>query len=198
MNTMMKITLTQSKTKTDFGGIIPTKPEKIFFATLLWACGTQHPPLNEKKLRVVIWHLFGDLRQSETLSETKPPLVSTKDTIYTKLILMPWIDDKLGHTSSGLTEISNIIAKILITFANYHCLLWIGPIARLVEHWTHELGFMSSNPTGGLVIFHLSLLISLNNLCIWFWSLPPWKILFYIWCNWSGLDLPLLIKTSKL
>ena len=35
-----------------------------------------------------------------------------KDTIYTKLALMPWIDDNLGHTLSGLTKIGNIIAKI--------------------------------------------------------------------------------------
>ena len=36
----------------------------------------------------------------------------TKDTIYTKLDLMPWIDDNLGHTLSGLTQIGNIIAKL--------------------------------------------------------------------------------------
>ena len=35
-----------------------------------------------------------------------------KDTIYTKLALMPWIDDNLGHTLSVLTQIGNIIAKI--------------------------------------------------------------------------------------
>ena len=39
-----------------------------------------------------------------------------KDTIYTKLALMPWIDDNLGHTLSGLTQIGNIIAKIFIKF----------------------------------------------------------------------------------
>ena len=36
----------------------------------------------------------------------------TKDTIYTKLALMPWIDDNFGHNLSGLTQIGNIIAKI--------------------------------------------------------------------------------------
>ena len=35
-----------------------------------------------------------------------------KDTIYTKLALIPWIDDNLGHTLSVLTQIGNIIAKI--------------------------------------------------------------------------------------
>ena len=39
-----------------------------------------------------------------------------KDTIYTKLALMPWIDDNLGHTLSGLTHIGNIIAKIFWKF----------------------------------------------------------------------------------
>ena len=39
-------------------------------------------------------------------------VTSSKDTIYTKLALMPWIDDNLGHTLSGLTQIGNIIAKI--------------------------------------------------------------------------------------
>ena len=36
----------------------------------------------------------------------------SKDTIYTKLALMPWIDDNLGQTLSVLTQIGNIIAKI--------------------------------------------------------------------------------------
>ena len=40
----------------------------------------------------------------------------SKDTIYTKLALMPWIDDNLGHTLSGLTQIGNIIAKIFLKF----------------------------------------------------------------------------------
>ena len=39
-----------------------------------------------------------------------------KDAIYTKLTLMPWIDDNLGHTLSGLTKIGNIIAKIYLNF----------------------------------------------------------------------------------
>ena len=38
----------------------------------------------------------------------------SKDTIYTKLALMPWIDDNLGHTLSVLTQIGNIIAKIFL------------------------------------------------------------------------------------
>ena len=38
--------------------------------------------------------------------------VSFKDTIYTKLALMPWIDGNLGHTLSVLTQIGNIIAKM--------------------------------------------------------------------------------------
>ena len=40
----------------------------------------------------------------------------SKDTIYTKLALMPWIDENLGHTLSGLTQIGNIIAKIFYNF----------------------------------------------------------------------------------
>ena len=42
-----------------------------------------------------------------------------KDTMYTKLALMPWIDDNLGHTLSGLTQISNITAKIFIKSTNF-------------------------------------------------------------------------------
>ena len=42
-----------------------------------------------------------------------------KDTIDTKLALLPWIDDNLGHTLSGLRQIVNIIGKILIKFSNY-------------------------------------------------------------------------------
>ena len=38
-----------------------------------------------------------------------------KDTIYTKLVLMPWLDDKLGHAPSGLV----IIGKILFNFSNF-------------------------------------------------------------------------------
>ena len=37
-----------------------------------------------------------------------------KDTIYTKLALIPWIDDNLGHTLSVLTKIGNIIAKNIL------------------------------------------------------------------------------------
>ena len=40
----------------------------------------------------------------------------SKDTIYTKLALMPWIGDNLGHTLSGLTQIGNIITKIFWKF----------------------------------------------------------------------------------
>ena len=42
----------------------------------------------------------------------KVGLIKTKDTIYAKLALMPWIDGNLGHTLSVLTQIGNIIAKI--------------------------------------------------------------------------------------
>ena len=38
----------------------------------------------------------------------------SKDTIYTKLALMPWIDDNLGQTLSVLTQIGHIIAKIFL------------------------------------------------------------------------------------
>ena len=58
---------------------------------------------------------------------------------------------------------ATLLKKISITFANFPNLLLIGPIARLVERWTHELVFMCSNPTWSNIIFHLSLLISLNN-----------------------------------
>ena len=34
---------------------------------------------------------------------------------------------------------------------------------QLVERWTHKPGVVSSNPIEGRIIFHLSLLISLNN-----------------------------------
>ena len=40
----------------------------------------------------------------------------SKDTIYTKLALMPWIDDNLGQTLYGLTQIGNIIAKKFLKF----------------------------------------------------------------------------------
>ena len=52
------------------------------------------------------------LLELEQSKETASLVATHKDTIYTKLALMPWIDDKLGHTLSGLTQISNIIAKI--------------------------------------------------------------------------------------
>ena len=46
----------------------------------------------------------------------KSHLVKTKDTIYTKLPLMPW---QLGHTPSGLTQIGNVIAEILLNVWTY-------------------------------------------------------------------------------
>ena len=49
----------------------------------------------EKKLRVVIWHLFGDLSQSETLSEIKPPLLGK---VYQNYILV-----HMKETSNSLT-----------------------------------------------------------------------------------------------
>ena len=47
-----------------------------------------------------------------------------KDTIYTKLALMPWIDDNLGHTLSGLTQIGNIIEKIFQSFTIFQAPYW--------------------------------------------------------------------------
>ena len=43
-------------------------------------------------------------------------MVYFKDTIYTKLALMPLIDDNLGHALSGLTKMGNIVAKIYLNF----------------------------------------------------------------------------------
>ena len=42
--------------------------------------------------------------------------ILSKDTIYTKLALMPWTDDNLGHTLPVLTQIVNIIAKIFFKY----------------------------------------------------------------------------------
>ena len=38
-------------------------------------------------------------------------MITNQDTLYTKLPLMPLLDDKLGHTFSVLTQFGNIIAK---------------------------------------------------------------------------------------
>ena len=63
-----------------------------------------------------------------------------KDTIYTKLALMPWIDDNLGHTLSGLTQIGNIIAKIfqsllffkfILDFPYSYCYCYLIPSISL-------------------------------------------------------------------
>ena len=40
--------------------------------------------------------------------------------LYIKFPLIPWIDDNLGHTPSGLTQIGNIIVKILPTFTIFY------------------------------------------------------------------------------
>ena len=72
-----------------------------------------------------------------------------KDTIYTKLTLMAWLDDKLGHAPSGLV----IIGKILSKFLDFLWFLNIGPIAQLVERSPHELGVVSSIPHQGNIFF---------------------------------------------
>ena len=40
-----------------------------------------------------------------------PKMAQSKDTIHTKLPLMPWLDKNLGYTTSGLTQIGNIIYR---------------------------------------------------------------------------------------
>ena len=59
-------------------------------------------------------------------------IIDIKDTIYTKLALVPWIDDNLGHNLSGLTQIGNNCKNI---FKIYYFSRWlkISPIAQLVE-----------------------------------------------------------------
>ena len=42
--------------------------------------------------------------------------ILSKDTIYTKLALMPWTDDNLGPNLSGPTKIGNLIVKISLKF----------------------------------------------------------------------------------
>ena len=59
---------------------------------------------------------FGDIiiKDDEYVEENK--LDTGKDTIYTMLALIPRVDDNLGHTLSGLTQIGNIISKIFQKF----------------------------------------------------------------------------------
>ena len=76
---------------------------------------------------------------------------------------MVCLDAHLEIVALFLQKKAPLLKKILISFANFLKLLLIGPIARLVERWTHELVLMCSNPTWSNIIFHLSLLISLNN-----------------------------------
>ena len=78
----------------------------------------KHTVCTYKKKSSFFLHLVKD----KTIKEMHAQLESlmlwriTKDTIYTKLALMPWIDDNLGHTLSGLTQIGNIIAKMFSNF----------------------------------------------------------------------------------
>ena len=76
---------------------------------------------------------------------------------------MVCLDAHLEIVALFRQENAPLLKKIFISFANFLKLLMIGPIARLVERSTHELVFMCSNPTWSNIIFHLSLLISLNN-----------------------------------
>ena len=80
-----------------------------------------------KKLEYIVWK--------------KWVLEICKDTIYTKLALMAWLDDKLGHAPSGLV----IIAKIFLNIINFSTFTKISSIAQLVERWPHEPGVVSSN-----------------------------------------------------
>ena len=67
-----------------------------------------------KVLRSLCLHFLRQDGQDGKKHEKKITLY--KDTMHTKLALMPWIDDNLGQTLSGLTQIGNIIAKIFLDF----------------------------------------------------------------------------------
>ena len=71
--------------------------------------------------------------------------VVIKDTIYTKLVLMAWLDDKLGHAPSGLV----IIAKTDVNLTNTSYFIKISSVAQLVERQPQEQGVMSSIPHQG-------------------------------------------------
>ena len=86
-----------------------------------------------------------------------------KDTIDTKLTLMPQIDDNLDHTLCGLTQIGNIIAKIFSKFTIFPEYFRFS----LQLSW-QSVGLINQRccefkPHSGRIIFHLSLLISINN-----------------------------------
>ena len=89
------------------------------------------------------WILRNRKRQWRRTGEVATTMVSlpTKNllwrpcTIYTKLLLMPWFDDKLCHTPCVLTQFGNIIANILLKFFR------MGLIAQLaLDTWPK--GFM--------------------------------------------------------
>ena len=73
--------------------------------------------------------------------------LKNKDTIYTKLTLMAWLDDKLGHAPSGLV----IIAKIGFKLTNASSFIKISSVAQLVERQPHEQGVVSSIPHQGKI-----------------------------------------------
>ena len=68
-----------------------------------------------------------------------------KDTIYTKLTLMPWMDDNLGHTLSGLTQIGNIIAIFFQTLLFFKCIVDFpySSVGRAVDSQTRTCEFKS-------------------------------------------------------
>jgi hypothetical protein len=72
----------------------------------LFIISLHHCPEAKGKQQLLAWWYSTGSRQFKNNDRI------FKDTIYTKLALMPLIDDNLGHTFSGLTQIGNIIAKI--------------------------------------------------------------------------------------
>ncbi len=59
---------------------------------------------------------------------------------------MVCLDAHLEIVALFRQKVAPLLKKVFISFANFQELLLIGPIARLVERWTHELMFMSSIP----------------------------------------------------
>ena len=98
----------------------------------------------DAKIDFYVWH--GPKKWSKYHLDT---IQTTKDTIYTKLALMAWLDDKLGHAPAVLV----IIAKVLYTFTNFPPLEYISSVAQLVEQWPHELGVVGSIPHQGKNLF---------------------------------------------
>ena len=82
---------------------------------------------------------------SLTFSVTPPATHSFKDTIYTKLALMPWIDDNLGHTLSGLTHFGNIIAKVFWKFTIFQVIIDFpySSVGRALDSQTRGCEFKS-------------------------------------------------------